>query len=79
MENLTNQILELANGMKYFVLRQAVFKGNTYFLAAQVTEEEDNFTNDFVFLQKVEGDEFKVKKVTDKNIIEILAKNIKIE
>ncbi len=79
MENLTNQILDLANGQKYFVLRQAVYKGNTYFLAAQVTDEEDNFTNDFLFLQKIEGEEFKVKKVTDKNIIEVLAKNIKIE
>ena len=31
MENLTNQVLELANGKKCFILRQAVYKGNTYF------------------------------------------------
>ncbi len=79
MENLTNQILDLANGKKYFVLRQAVYKGNTYFLAAGVTEDEEDFTNDFVFLQKVEGDGLKVKKVTDQSVIDVLAKNIKLD
>lgn len=79
MENLTNQILDLANGKKYFVLRQAVYKGNTYFLAAGVTEDEEDFTNDFVFLQKVEDNGLKVKKVTDQAVIEVLAKNIKID
>lgn len=79
MENLTNQILDLANGKKYFVLRQAVYKGNTYFLAAGVTDDEEDFTNDFVFLQKVEDNGLKVKKVTDQAVIEVLAKNIKID
>ena len=79
MENLTNQILDLANGKKYCVLRQAVYKGNTYFLAAGVTEDEEDFTNDFVFLQKVEDNGLKVKKVTDQAVIEVLAKNIKID
>lgn len=79
MENLTNQVLALANGKKYFVLRQAVYKGNTYFLSAELTEDEEDFTNNFIFLQKVGDDGLKVKKVTDKNIIEILAKNIKLD
>ncbi len=79
MENLTNQILDLANGKKYFVLRQAVYKGTTYFLGAEVTDDEEDFTNNFVFLEKVGTEGLKVKKVTDENIISILAKNIKIE
>lgn len=79
MENLTNQVLALANGKKYFVLRQAVYKGNTYFLSAELTEDEEDFTNNFIFLQKVGDEGLKVKKVTDKNIIEILAKNIKLD
>jgi hypothetical protein len=78
MENLTNQILDLNNGEKYFVLRQAVYKGKTYFFGAEVTEDEEDFTNNFVFLEKVGDEGLKVKKVKDKAVIEVLAKNIKI-
>ena len=79
MENLTNQVLALANGKKFFVLRQAVYKGTTYFLSAELTEDEEDFTNNFIFLQKVGDEGLKVKKVTDQNIIDILAKNIKLD
>lgn len=79
MENITNQILDLENGKKYFVLRQAVYKGVTYFLGAEVTPDEEDFTNNFVFLERVGEGDLKVKKVTDQAIIDILAKNIKIE
>ena len=56
MENLTNQILELGNGKKYFVLRQAAYKGETYYLCAEVTDNEEEFTNNFAFFQRVEVD-----------------------
>ena len=79
MENLTNQVLALANGKKFFVLRQAVYKGSTYFFSAELTADEEDFTNNFVFLQKVGDDGLKVKKVTDQNIIDVLAKNIKLD
>ena len=79
MENLTNQVLDLENGKKYFILRQAVYKGTTYFLVAELTDDEEDFTNNFAFLEKVGTEGLKVKKVTDKSIIEVLAKNIKIE
>ena len=79
MENLTNEVLDLENGKKYFVLRQAVYKGNTYFLVAELTSDEEKFTNNFTFLQKVGNEGLKVKKVTDRAIAEILAKNIKLE
>ena len=78
MENLTNQILDLKNGEKYFILRQAVYKGTTYYFGAEVTEDEEDFTNNFVFLEKVGEEGLKVKKVKDQAIIEVLAKNIKI-
>ena len=78
MENLTNQILDLKNGEKYFILRQAVYKGITYYFGAEVTEDEEDFTNNFVFLEKVGEEGLKVKKVKDQAIIEVLAKNIKI-
>lgn len=79
MENLTNQVLALANGKKFFVLRQAVYKGTTYFLSAELTEDEEDFTNNFIFLEKVGDEGLKVKKVKDQNIIDVLAKNIKLD
>ena len=79
MENLTNQVLDLSNGKKYFVLRQAVYKGVTYFLGAELTENEEDFTNEFAFLQRVEGEQLMIKKVTDPTIIEVLAKNIRLD
>lgn len=80
MENLTNQILELGNGKKYFVLRQAAYKGNTYYLSVEVTADEENFTNNFTFFQRVELDgKFNVKVVKDPAVLEVLSKNIKLE
>lgn len=80
MENLTNQVLEVNNGKKYFILRQAAYKGTTYFLAALVNDDESNFTNEFVFLEKVdENDKFYLKEVTDTDILNILAQNIKLD
>ena len=81
MENLTNQILELGNGQKFFVLRQAAYKGNTYYLGAEITENEEEFTNNFTFFQRIEGEEgkFSVKVVKDETILEVLSKNIKLD
>ena len=81
MENITNKVLKLENGKNYFVLRQAVYKGVTYFLGAELDSTEEDFTNEFIFLEKVEKPDgsFVVKVVTDKAIIDVLSKNIKIE
>ncbi len=84
MENLTNQVLELRDGKKYFVLRQAAYKGGSYFLAAEVTPDGEDFTNNFIFLEKVVGENdgnagFAVKEVKDPVILDVLAKNIKLD
>ena len=80
MENLTNQVLTLANGKGYLVLRQAVYRGVTYFLAAGVTPDGEDFTNEFVFFERVEKDgKFNVVRVTDKEILRVLAANIKLD
>ena len=53
MENLTNQILKLKSGKNYFVLRQAAYKGITYYFGAEVTSDEEDFTNKFVNLPNI--------------------------
>ncbi len=80
MENLSNQILELKNGKNYFVIRQAVFRGKTYYLAVEVTGDEEDFTNNFLFFERIDEDgKFLVNVVTDPDLLQILARNIKIE
>lgn len=80
MENLTNQVLTLANGKGYLVLRQAVYRGVVYYLAAEVTPDGEEFTNEFVFFEREEIDgKFNVKKVKDEAILKVLASNIKID
>ena len=82
MENLTNQVLRLDDGSRYFVLRQAVFRGVTYFLGAELTPDGEDFTNNFVFLEKIDDDAdggFSVQAVTDQEVLEALGKNIRIE
>ncbi|NLC48600.1 MAG: hypothetical protein GX758_04505 [Tenericutes bacterium] len=80
MENLTNQVLELKKGKKYFVLRQAAYKGITYFFVAEVTPDGEDFTNKFTFLEKIDKDgKFIVKEVKNPEILQVLAKNIKLD
>jgi hypothetical protein len=80
MENLTNQVLTLASGKNYLVLRQAAYRGNVYYLGAEVTPDGEDFTNEFVFFERVEKDgKFNVKKVTDPEILQVLGKNIKLD
>ena len=80
MENLTNQVLTLASGKGYLVLRQAAYRGNVYYLGAEVTPDGEDFTNEFVFFERVEKDgKFNVKKVTDPEILQVLGKNIKLD
>jgi hypothetical protein len=80
MENRTDQIVEINGKDKYYILRQALYKGTTYYLVAKVTEDGEDFTDDILFLERIDAEgKSRVKEVTDPKILEILAKNIKIE
>ena len=80
MENLTNQVLNLKSGKKYFVLRQASYKGVTYFLGAEITPDGEDFTNQLVFFEDIKRDgKSLVKEVKDPAILQVLAKNIKLD
>lgn len=80
MENLTNQILKLANNKTYFILRQATYKGTTYFLGAETTPDQEDFTNNFAFLEQIVVDgAMYTRVVKDPEVIEVLAKNIKLD
>lgn len=80
MDNKTNQVLSLGEHENYYIIRQALYKGTTYYLAAELTEDEEDFTDVFKFFERVDKDgKTFVKEVKDQSILEVLAKNIKIE
>jgi len=81
MENKTNLVLNLGSAGSYYILRQALYKGKTYYLVAELTKDKEDFTNKILFLERYfdENEKEMVQEVTDHKILEVLAKNIKIE
>lgn len=80
MKNITNQIITLSNGVKFYIIRQAIYKGTTYFLAAKVTDNEEDFTNEIAFLEKVDKDnDSYVKVVEDGETLSVLMNNINLD
>lgn len=81
MENKTNLVINLGDKGSYYILRQALYKGTTYFLAAELTPDKEDFTNKILFLRKFYDDNGQemVEEVVDAKTLEVLAKNIKID
>ena len=80
MNNLTNKVITLKDKKKYYIIRQALYKSVTYYFAAEVTKDGEDFTGKFIFLEHYEKEDgAHVREVTDNSILEVLAKNIKID
>ena len=47
MKNKINRVITLANGKKYFVLKQAIYKGDNYYMVAEVTEDGNDLKEKF--------------------------------
>lgn len=77
MENRTNQVIELLNGKEYLVIRQVVYKGDTYFVTSEIFNDGEDFDKELTFLKEVkESDKSYVEKVEDKDIIVTILKHI---
>ena len=75
MENRINNILELANGEKYVVINQAVYKGTNYFLVAKVTDDEKDLVGDIKIVEeKLENGLLGISIVKDVKLLELLTK-----
>lgn len=69
--------MELANKEKYLVLKQAVYKEKNYYVALQVTADEENITDNIVVFEQVNinGQE-SVQKVSDPSIVTLVCKYV---
>lgn len=73
MENRINQVMALANGEKYVILRQAIYEDENYYVCAKVTEDEKEVTEEFELLHEFEQDGQKVvEAVTDIELAETI-------
>ncbi len=79
MDNRENQMMELATGEKYGIVKQFNEKDGKYFLAARITDTEDDLTGEFAFFKETEKDgEFLVEQITDEEKIKSLELNMDI-
>ena len=77
MENRINQVMELADGRKYVVIKQAIYKGNNYFVSMRLTDDEEDVLDEIVVFQEVEYEGQKsVQKVKDPNLFSVICKYV---
>lgn len=75
MENITNKIIKFSNDEKYFVLKQAIYKGNSYFMTVKTTPDGENFTNEFYVMQEtVKDGKSYYSRVNDTKLLDLLLK-----
>lgn len=75
MENIIGKMLELEDGKKYAVMRQALYRGDSYFIANKLTDDGEDTTNEFAVLHAFtnEGDTM-IEQVTDTKMMELIMK-----
>lgn len=77
MENRINQVMELENGKKYVVVKQAIYKNHNYFVTARLTDDENDVLEEYVIFEEVDYNGKKsVQKVTDGNVFNMIVKYV---
>lgn len=77
MENRINQIIELADGQKFIVMKQAIYHDENYFAAARISDDEQEVYEDFHFFHEIEKDgQTYIETVVDVEIEKLLLKHL---
>lgn len=71
--------MQLDDGKKYVVFKQAIYKGSNYYVAAELDENEEPLDSFRFFKETKENDEVFVEAVTDENVIELLIQYLKLD
>ena len=78
MENRINKIVELSDNKKYYLLKQAVYNNDSYYVATTVTEDMQKLTDEFLLLHETkENDKIYLTQVKDPKMIQLLLKYMK--
>ena len=77
MENKTNKVICLDDNKEYLILRQILYKNDTYYVTNELYNDGEDFSKEFTILKETnkDGKTF-VSQVTDSKIIKIIVENI---
>lgn len=78
MENHIHQMMELDNGKKYGIFKQAIYKGENYYVAMELDENEQPLENFSFFHETKENGESFVELVQDEKMITLLVEYLKL-
>jgi len=77
MENRINQVMELADGNKYVVMKQAFYKNENYYVTAKLTENEDDVLEEFLVFKQVNNNgQDCMLKVDDPSLVKLVCKYV---
>ena len=77
MENKIDQVIELENGEKYVIIKQAVYRGHNYYVSAKLTDDEEDILEEYVIFEEVDYNGKKsVLEVKDVELYKLVAKYV---
>jgi len=77
MINRTNQIVELEDDKQYLILRQVVYKNETYYVTTEIFNDGDDFDKNLTVLKEsTEGEDTYVTEVNDPEIIKTISEYV---
>lgn len=80
MENRINNVVTLENGKKYFILKQAIYMNENYFVVAETNESEDDLKENFLILHETkQGDDTFVQVEKDPEVLQTILKHLDIK
>ncbi len=73
MENRTRKIIELENDEEYLILRQILYKNETYYVTTKVLNNGSDFAKEITLLKESnENNDIYVTVVEDPNILKTI-------
>ncbi len=77
MENRTNQVIELDDKKEYLVLRQVVYKNETYYVTSEIFEDGEKFDKKLTVLREtIEDGNTYVNIVNNPDIVKTIMNHI---
>lgn len=79
MENRINQVVELENGKKYLILKQAIYKGQNYYFVVETNEGETEVLEQTMLLQEIKDEDgIRLEKITDAKTYKLIARYLNL-
>ncbi|MEG2321946.1 MAG: hypothetical protein RSB71_00450 [Bacilli bacterium] len=80
MINRINQLMTLADGKKYAVVKQAIYKNENYYAVVRVNEDEQSINEEYAILHELMyNDQMCIEKVEDPEMIKFISKYLGLD